>query len=429
MAEKKIQIGGQAVIEGVMMRGPDQIATAIRRKDGSVDLLKKRFVSVTTNHPLWKLPVIRGFVSLIEMMIIGIKTLTFSAERAEMDYDDSTDTLADCHVEERNISEIPPHRSALGRNDNIAQNDKTDCHVEERNISEIPRCARNDNIAQNDKTDCHVEERNISEIPRCARNDNIAQNDNINQNDKGSKQSSKFYEVISIIFAFLLAFVLFGYVPYFLSGLLRLSENDVFFNLFAGSIRIVFFVLYVYLVSLMKEIKRVFEYHGAEHKAVFCHEQKQDLTIEKVQTFTTIHPRCGTSFMFLVLLIAIFVFSIIDTIIAHYWGRFPEIAMLIFSSDLSQKIAKLLGALIRLLVHLPFLPLISGISYEIIKLSSRKANNIWVKLITGPGMALQKITTRQPDDSQVEIAIIALKAALNEDLSGFANINLVEESK
>ena len=88
MAEKKIQIGGQAVIEGVMMRGPDQIATAIRRKDGSVDLLKKRFISVTINHPLWKLPIIRGFVSLIEMLIVGIKTLTFSAERAEMDYED-----------------------------------------------------------------------------------------------------------------------------------------------------------------------------------------------------------------------------------------------------------------------------------------------------------------------------------------------------
>jgi len=344
MKEKKIQIGGQAVIEGVMMRGPDQIATAVRRKDGSIDLQKRPFISVTQTHPIWKLHIIRGFVSLIEMLIIGIKTLNFSGERYELDY-----TEKDTHEEIMLDTE---------------------------------------------------------------------------KDQKKIQKRKKIYETLSIGLAFIGAFILFGYVPYFLSSLLQLSKNDIFFNFFAGIIRIVFFILYVYLISFMKEIRSVFEYHGAEHKAVYAHEQKSDLTIKNVQTFTTIHPRCGTSFMFLVLLIAILVFSLIDTIIAFYWGQFSTIATSLFNID-NDKITTLIGAFIRLLAHIPFLPLISGISYEIIKLPRRNEGNLFIKMITGPGMALQRITTKQPNDNQVETAIIALKAALNEDLSEFKNVNLV----
>ncbi|MCL1827591.1 MAG: DUF1385 domain-containing protein [Candidatus Cloacimonetes bacterium] len=332
MSEKKIQIGGQAVIEGVMMRGPDQIATALRRKDGSVDLQKRSFVSLTQNHRIAKLPIIRGFVSLVEMMIIGVKTLNFSAERYEKDYQE------------------------------------------------------------------HATE---------------------------NSKSQKFQESMMVGLAFLFAFILFGYVPYLVSGMLNLSKNDVFFNLFAGSIRILFFVIYIYVISLIKDVRRVFEYHGAEHKAVFAHEKKVELTTVNVKPFTTLHPRCGTSFMFLVLLVAILIFSVIDTLIALGWGQYHEIAKCIFGMGISEKVAKLLGALVRLILHIPFFPLISGISYEIIKLSSRKAESFWVRIITGPGMALQKITTRPPDDSQIEIAIIALKAALNDDLSAYQNINEV----
>jgi len=306
MTEKKIQVGGQAVIEGVMMRGPAHIATAVRRADSSIVVRVSPFVTVTKSHPFYSLPIIRGFVSLIEMMTIGFKSLNFSAGQYELD----TDT----------------------------------------------------------------------EAPK-----------------ETSKAKQKFGEFMSYAVALVLAFLLFGYVPYLLSSLLGLSKQNILFNLFAGSIRIIFFVLYVYLISLMKDIRRVFEYHGAEHKTVSAYENKQQLTVNNVQPFSTIHPRCGTSFMFFVLLVAILVFSVIDTIVAYYWF--------------------IPNALQRLLYHLLFLPLISGISYEFLKLSEKNLNNPLVKIFTIPGMSLQKVTTQAPDPQQLEVAITSLQAALNEDIS------------
>jgi uncharacterized protein YqhQ len=308
LSEKKLQIGGQAVIEGVMMRGPEQIATAIRRADGSIDVQVKPFITRTRTHPIYSRPIIRGFVSLLEMLNIGIISLNFSASKFEID----------------------------------------------------------------------------EEKP---------ENDTDKKNK--SKQRQKLEEFATYGVAFLLAFLLFGYVPYKLAELVQLGKQHILFNLFAGCIRIVFFVLYVYLISLMKDIRRVFEYHGAEHKVVSAHEKKVKLTVENVKPFTTIHPRCGTSFMFLVLLIAIFLFSIIDTAVS-IWFAVPS-------------------AIVRLLYHLPFLPLIAGISYEFLKLSDKNINHIAFRIFTKPGMALQRITTREPDDSQIETAIIALRYALHID--------------
>jgi uncharacterized protein YqhQ len=337
MTEKKIQIGGQAVIEGVMMRGPDQIATAVRRKDGSIDLWKKDFVSVTKTNPIWKLPVIRGFVSLIEMMIIGVKTLNFSADR----------NMLDEEVEETEDTE---------------ETEETEDTEEEAQPSFWDKIFSSDSAV-----------------------------------------------AVGMVLGIGVGLFLFGYLPYLLTGLLNISKQHVLFNLFAGSIRIILFVTYVFLISLMKDIKRVFEYHGAEHKSVFAHENKVELTIENVKPYTTIHPRCGTSFIFLVLLISILFFSILDTLVAMKWG-IPT-------------------PLIRFLYHLPFVPIISGLGYEMIKLSDKKGSNVFVKLITKPGMALQKLTTKEPDDQQIETAIIALKAALNEDLSGYERINICEVGK
>ena len=322
MGENKIQIGGQAVIEGVMMRGPGHIACAVRRNDGSVDILRKDFVSLTKGHWFYKRPIIRGFVSLIEMLKIGIQSLNFSANRYELDYPD-------------------------------------------------------------DPKGMETEE-----------------------GEQKPDKMKKIQEVCTITLAMVLAFGFFAFLPNKLAELADIKDNDILFNLYGGVIRIIFFVLYVYLISLMKDVKRVFEYHGAEHKAVTAHENNEELSIENVKKFTTIHQRCGTSFMFLVLLISIIICSILDTFVAIIWERQTW--------------------LIRTLYQLPFLPLIAGIGYEIIKMSDKNSNNILVKLFTTPGMALQKITTQPPDDEQIEIAIIALKAALNDDLSEYKNIEFVE---
>ncbi|MDY0152204.1 MAG: DUF1385 domain-containing protein [Candidatus Cloacimonas sp.] len=314
--KKEISVGGQAVIEGVMMRGPEALATAIRRKDGSIELLKQPFTSITSKNKLLGLPIIRGFVSLIEMMIIGIQTLTFSANRFELDL--------------------------------IAE-----------------EAAKGKMIKQK------------------------------------SKNAAKLEEIFSFVFAFGLAFLLFGLLPYKLSDWMKLSKQDLYFNLFAGGIRIVFFVLYIYLISLIKDVNRLFRYHGAEHKNVNAYEHETPLVIDKIQTWTTIHPRCGTSFMFFVLLIGILIFSIVDTLVSAFilHGSLPWF--------------------VRLGYHILLIPFVSGVSYEVLKFSGKNLKHPLVKMMTIPGMALQRITTQPPDDSMVEIGLVAMKAALDMDISAY----------
>ena len=320
MNKKRIEVGGQAVIEGVMMRGPENLATAIRRKDKSIEIKKTPFVSKTKQNKFLGLPVVRGFASLIEMMIIGIGTLNFSASRAELDWED--------------------------------------------------------------------------EKPKK------------NKKEK-SKTREKFEEIISYIFAFGLAFLLFAFLPYQIAEWMNLGKGNIYFNLFAGSIRIIFFVLYVWIIGKMKDVNRIFEYHGAEHKSVFAYEANSDLDADSVQKFTTFHPRCGTSFIFFVLLISILIFSIIDTIFAYFFGA-PNV-------------------ILRLAIHLLFMPFISGISYEVLKLSGKNIKHPLVKLMTAPGLALQRITTQPPDNEQIEVAVIAMKCALDLDLSEYENITFIND--
>jgi uncharacterized protein YqhQ len=321
--KKQIQVGGQAVIEGVMMRGPEYLATAIRRKDKSIEIKKQKFESKTQANKFFGLPIVRGFVSLVEMMIIGIGTLNFSASRAEIDWKE----------EEEKQGKKPKKEKSKGR--------------------------------------------------------------------------EKIEEALGYIFAFGLAFLLFAFLPYRIAEWMNLGKENIYFNLFAGAIRIVFFVLYVWIISRMKDVHRLFQYHGAEHKSVFAYENDSDLNPEKVQDFGTLHPRCGTSFMFFVLLISILIFSIIDTIVARIWGS-PVFY-------------------VRLGYHFLFVPLISGISYEVLKLSGKNMKHPLVKLMTAPGLALQRITTQPPETEQVEVAVIAMKCALEMDISQYNNLTFIEE--
>lgn len=312
--KQEISVGGQAVIEGVMMRGPKQLATAIRRKNGDIELKISPFISITQRVKILGKPIIRGFVSLIEMMKIGFSTLNFSADRYELDL--------------------------------IAQD------------------AAEGKVA---KTRSPIWE--------------------------------KLGTVASYVIAFGLAFLLFGLLPYKLADWMKLSKQDFFFNLFAGSIRIVFFVLYVWIISLMKDVNRLFRYHGAEHKNVNAYEHDSPLRIDKIQAYTTIHPRCGTSFMFFVLLVGILTFSITDTLVSAFILKGP------------------IPVYFRLGYHLLLIPLVSGLSYEVLKFSGRNLQHPLVKMMTVPGMALQRITTQAPDDEMVETALVAMKAALDMDYS------------
>ncbi|MEA2103087.1 MAG: DUF1385 domain-containing protein [Candidatus Cloacimonadota bacterium] len=318
----QIAVGGQAVIEGVMMRGPQSIATAIRKKDNSILIKKEKFISLTKRNKFFGFPVIRGFVSLIEMMIIGFKTLSFSAEEAIKD--------------------------------------------EEKSKDEEPE-------------------------------------------KKKTKKFDKLYEIFSYVFAFGLAFLFFVFLPYRIAYWLDIEKTNFLFNIVKGLIQISFFVFYIFAISFLKDVRRLFEFHGAEHKSVFAYESNPDFTLEDTKIFSTFHPRCGTSFIFIVLLIAILVFSVFDTLLSAIFN----LTLPLFT---------------RIFLHLLLMPIISGISYEILKFSGKNTNHWLVKIFSSPGLALQRITTKEPDEKQLEVAICALHSALDMPILS-QNISYVDKNE
>ncbi|HHU92093.1 MAG TPA: DUF1385 domain-containing protein [Halanaerobiaceae bacterium] len=284
----KKQYGGQALIEGVMMRGEDSIAIAVRRAPGDIILKKEKIRSVADKYPFLKWPFIRGVVALISSLVIGIQALTFSASQ---------------FAEE-----------------------------EEEELSPLEMTG-------------------------------------------------------AILMAFGAAVVLFIVLPASLISLLqKFITSNIILNLIEGIIKIITFLVYLLLIARMEDIKRVFMYHGAEHKTIFTYEAGLPLTVENARQFGTLHPRCGTNFMFIVILISIFFFS--------FLGRPPLLQ--------------------RILYHLLLLPVIAGTSYEVLKLGAKDKVNPVIKLLATPGLYLQKITTKEPDDAMLEVAIAALKAVLPE---------------
>jgi uncharacterized protein YqhQ len=307
---KPMQIGGQAVIEGVMMRAPGSVATAVRRANGDIVVQKRTFVSILEKFKILGLPVLRGAVGLIDMLFLGIKTLNFSAEIAMMDVE----------------SEKPPE-NGNGRA------------------------------------------------------------------KKKSKGQSTAAMVTTLVVALALGITIFFAVPIVVTTkVFRFEQNALAFNLVAGLIRIAILLGYLVAISLMRDIKRLFQFHGAEHKTVFAFELSDTLIPPAVKQHSRFHPRCGTSFLLLVMFVAILSFSLLDALLIQLLGGVT------------------MG--IRLLTHLPFIPVVGGIAYEIIKFSAKHSSTWWGKILIAPGLWLQRITTKEPDETQVEVAIVALRCAL-----------------
>ena len=360
---KKIEVGGQAVIEGVMMRSPGGYAIAVRKPDNSIVIEKKRFVPLSKRYKFYGLPIIRGAVTLIEMLAIGIKALNYSANES-MEEDKKKEKKSD---------------SQLGEISKDSSKEKIEKLTDESNSSE--------NQSPNNYADKKS-----------------------SKSKKKSSELSKFAIALSLFLAFLFGIVLFiilpnlathfiGYLTGGTESKLQEAQSPIYYNIVAGIIRIIIFLLYVFLISLWKEIRRIFEYHGAEHKSIFAYENGMELEVQNAKTFTTLHPRCGTSFIFIVLMIGILAFAVVPKIIMLFQPDFIKLSMPI------QK-------LILFPIHILLLPLIAGISYEIIKYASKKPDNKILRAIVAPGVWLQKITTKEPDEKQIEVAIIALKEAL-----------------
>lgn len=303
--KRKTSIGGQAIIEGVMMRGPESMATAVRMPDSTINVEKKQLESYSNRKKIYKLPFIRGIVALVDSLVIGVNALTYSASFFE---------------------------------------DK-----EEAEPGKV--------------------EKFLAKI----------------FGEKLESVVMGFSLALSVVFAVALFFILpQAAVSIFGSGL----KSYALKNIIEGIIRIAVFIAYIVLISRMKDIKRVFQYHGAEHKSIFCYENEEELTVENARKYTTLHPRCGTNYLFIIMIVSIFVYSFLN---------FPGIAF-------------------RILFRIVMLPVIAGISYEILKYIGKSDSKI-VHVLTYPGLLLQKLTTAEPDDGMLEVALAALKAVL-EDSKG-----------
>ena len=222
-------------------------------------------------------------------------------------------------------------------------------------------------------------------------------------------KTSKLSDVLMTILSVFLALGLFFMAPIGLTTWFFDSDQDAFmFNLISGIFRVIFFLTYLILISLMKDIHRLFQYHGAEHKTVYNFESGQDLTIENAQSFPTQHPRCGTSFLFIIMIVAIFSFAVLDSVMIYYIGE--------------------LKVWMRLAYHIPFIPIVAGMGYEVLKLTAKHRNNIFFIALAKPGMWLQNITTKQPDDKQIEVALKALEEAFGADLEKYTGKTYVADS-
>ena len=303
----KTSIGGQALYEGVMMRGPKNYAIALRLPDGSIETTTHANKSVKDRVKLLKLPILRGMVGFVESLTMGYKTLTYSFEKA-------------------GFEEEEPTRFELWL----------------------------------------------------------------------SKTFGKSVMDVVIVFAgilgVLLALALFMLLPSMGVKLIADYIPSWSRSLVEGVVKIGIFLIYVALVSRMEEIRRTFEYHGAEHKSIACYESGLDLTVENVKKMTRFHPRCGTSFIFVMLIFSVIFYSILAKC-------FPVIA--------TQRV-------LWMLLKLVFLPVLMGLGYEFIRYAG-KHDNLFVKIVSAPGLWMQRLTTREPDDSMMEVGIAALKAVITDN--------------
>jgi uncharacterized protein YqhQ len=295
-SEDEILVGGQAVVEGVMMRSPKGYSVAVRRQDGTVRVMKDMVLALGQKWKIFKAPIARGVGVLGQALVLGIRALRFSTEEA----------LAE------------------------------------------------ESVKQDSKSD--------------------------------PAQVSSWMIGSSLVLALGVNILIFIALPLVITRLIQAEvgfQSSLLFNGIDGVFRVLVFVVFLYIVSLMKDMNRVFQYHGAEHKTVYNFESRQKLTVENAQKFSTLHPRCGTSFLLVVMIVSILVFSI-----AHFDS---------FTG--------------KLLSRIVLLPIVAGISYEIIRYSAKHPKSV-LRIVTLPGLLLQKITTKPPDDTQVEIAIRALEEAL-----------------
>ena len=410
-SEKKeyIAVGGQALMEGIMMRGPKKTAMAVRNPDGEIVL--EVAANSTKTPTISKIPVLRGVYNFAMSMVQGYKCLMRSAEISGLE--EAEEELR--REKEAKKAEKAAKKAAKKGEESAAEQPAAEQPAAEQPVAE-------QSAAEQPAAEASATEMPATEIPVGAIHEapTAEKNENSSKNDKKKDSTSlttTLVMVLGVVLGLGLAILLFKFVPTALYDLLvglipALKAEDVALDSFIrslieGVLKIMIVVGYMAAVSLMKEIRRTFQYHGAEHKTIFCYEAGLELTVENVRKQKRFHPRCGTSFLILMVLVNVFVSFFINPVFFAIAG-FPM-------EDLAE-IFKLLPTLVRTGISLVLLPLVMGIGYELLKLAGRY-DNFLTRLISLPGVWLQHITVLEPDDSMIECAIAAVKEVIPEDES------------
>ncbi len=299
----KLSVGGQALIEGVMMKSPSGISMAVRKTDGEI-VIKNEPLGKISKSKLVKIPIVRGIIALIDSMVTGVKSLTYSAQFFEEGYEEESKGRFEQWIER-----------------------------------------------------------------------------------KFGDKADEIMTYLSVVIAIAMAIVIFMFIPTFVINFLKTKvSSPIALSGLEGVLKIAMFLVYILLISRLKDIQRVFQYHGAEHKVIHCYESDKPLTAKNAMEFSRLHPRCGTSFLLIVMTISILIFSFLG------WNN----------------------PFLRVFLKLIFLPIVAGISYEIIKFSAKSKSKL-VCVISYPGLMLQRLTTKEPDEKQLEVAIAALQNAIKSD--------------
>lgn len=394
---KKTSIGGQALIEGIMMRGPKKTAMAVRNPKGEI-ILEEWETHGSSRSGFLKLPIIRGVVGFVDSMVFGYKCLMRSAEIAGLEELEAAEKAEKEKKRQKNVMEEPSAKVP----------------AEETNAEELP-VADEIAAAPESSEDADAEEDAVAEAFQIKEKEEISEithsrivRSGAPSDGKEKKKSSPLMNVLMVISTVLgvaLSVVLFIMIPSFLyEGCAKLipalkpqspALTSLIKSVFEGVLKIAILVGYMALVSLMKDIRRTFQYHGAEHKTIFCYEHDCELTVENVRKQRRFHPRCGTSFLILMLLVGMFISFFIDPFFLAVTGHVPPTA-------------------IRVLIRLLLLPLVMGIGYELIKFAGRH-DNLFTRIISAPGMWLQHITVLEPTDDMIECAITAFREVIPND--------------
>lgn len=334
MEDKYAPLGGQAIMEGVLMRSPELLAVAVRKPSNNEIVLETRKIEKGKFSNFSKIPFLRGVFALVDSMSVGFWALNLSAEIITKDMEES---------------------------------EKTDTKIPVNELKEVFEPSKVSKYTENDSPE-----------------------------KKEATGKDKVMGFFSLVLSLGLAIGLFMVLPASIFTFLKNNAPNLSvlnLNLIEGAVRLSIFIIYILAISMMKDVKRLFQYHGAEHKSIHTYEAREELTVENARKYTTLHPRCGTNFLFLTALTSIVLFSLL--------GKTDSIA-------------------IRVVSKLTLLPFVASFSYELIRIAGQiklKPKNIIVKtayFLSLPGMLMQKLTTKEPDDAQLEVALVSLKATLND---------------